>query len=87
MDKSVTHFEVYPERDTGAERKPTGEYGWRFVAHNGAIIATGGESFTTREHGHRAIHGFLGLISNPAMASTVPHPPIWDVDAEGNEVR
>lgn len=72
-------FEIFPERAVNGE-EPTGNYRWRFVASNGAIVATGAEGYSTREHVNRAIHGFLGMVSNPASASAVPHPPIEDVD-------
>lgn len=60
-------FEVYPQKrdevmneETGATRRVlTGEFGWRFRAENGQIIATGGEGFTREEDAERAVSDFL----------------------------
>lgn len=71
------HFEIYPHtREDGEHQKhPTGEYGWRLRAANGAIVAVAGEGFTRREDANRAIHDMLD-----AATGQQPHPPILDVD-------
>lgn len=65
------HFEIYPEHEGHAPETPTGQHGWRFVAANGAVVAVGGEGFTSEEHASEAIHNFLNLV-----LGVEPHPPI-----------
>lgn len=80
----AVHFEIYPQTRHGAEgedgrgrrERPTGEFGWRFKAANGEIMAASGEGFTRREDANRAIHDLLAAIH----AAGDPHPPILDVE-------
>lgn len=63
-------FEVFPQIRRGVSlaadsgepvevSEPTGEYGWRFRAANGQIVATAGEGFTRAEDAERAARDFF----------------------------
>ncbi len=85
--RARAQFEIYPQMhpavvdpevpDNPLPPTPTGEFGWRFRAANGRIVAIAGEGFTRREDAVRSIHDFLEEV----YADVEPHPPILDVDA------
>lgn len=69
------HFEIYPERDTTLDPKPTGQYRWRFQSANGEIVAASGDGFETPSHANQAIHDFMSAINRDH-----PHPPIIETE-------
>lgn len=82
-------FEVYPQMHPAAADpevpenvlpgQPTGEFGWRFRAANGQIVATSGEGFTRREDAKRAVTEFLdAALRDPCLQ--VPIVDIPDIE-------
>jgi hypothetical protein len=89
------HFEVYPRQtgpvnlESGGEvveewspARPTGEYGWRFRAANGRIVATSGEGFTRREDAHRAVMDFLDAVDDEHPRLLVDHVLVNTIDVD-----